>query len=166
MARTPKLLQLSDDDLRAIGEVAAQWSLANAILEMLLIIMASNNPKASHLIAKRLKGFDTKADACKTVFKTCFDAFPLHKKIGLTLMSRGKEISTERNIALHWPASRAGSITLQFADTNFWAAATKRDWTIPQLLALADTISDWTMDGPLASQATWHGPRIDMGTLT
>ena len=145
--RTPKLLQLSDDDLRAIGEVAAQWSLANAILEMLLVIMASCNPKATHLTAKRLISFDRKADACKTVFKTCFDAFPLHKEIGLALMIRGKQLSTERNIALHWPASRAPeAITVQFADMNFWATTTKRDWTIPQLLALADTISDWTMD--------------------
>jgi hypothetical protein len=97
MARTPKLLQLSDDDLRAIGEVAAQWSLANAILEMLLIIMASNNPKASHLIAKRLKGFDTKADACKTVFKTCFDAFPLHKKNrARTYVARKRDINREK----------------------------------------------------------------------
>jgi len=177
--RRPKLLQLTDADLKALGEVAAQWSLASAILEILLLVLSRSNPEFHTLTKDRLISFDNRADACKTALKT-FSQFPLHREIGLALMARGKELSTERNIALHWPASRLGLAAdgpIQFADLDMRATKPhKRTWTNKRLLQLADNIADWTMDigqfkmrlildGPLGLLPTFHGPGIGMGTL-
>lgn len=122
--------------------------------------------------------FRRKTDNIKKLLRAACAQYPKHMEIGLALITAGKELANERKIVSHWVASRSSS-GIQFAKIQLPPApisAEHSHWTTEELFDLADHIADWgtdlnrfwlalIIDGPLASNTTWHGPKPQDQTL-
>ncbi len=172
-----RFLQLTDEDLRGLGAIAAHWALAEHFTNSLLSSLSScRDGQASQLAPEEIISFERKTRTLKKLLRSVCANFPTHREIGLALVTAGKELANERNIVAHWVSSRSGSAnapTIQFAKIQQPPApvsVTHSHWTTAELFDLADHIADWwtdlnrfwlalIIDGPLASMTTWHGPK-------
>lgn len=180
---TVRFLQLTDDDLRGLGAIAAHWALAEHFANDLLSTL-HGCPEASSLQVppEEAISFERKTRTLKKLLRLTCAQFPRHMETGLALVTAGKELANERKIIAHWVASRSGGLnapSIQFAKIQVPPAPVLVEhshWTTQDLFDLADHIADWwtdlnrfrfalIVDGPLASRTTWHGPKPQDPTL-
>lgn len=172
-----RFLQLTDEDLRALGAVAAHWAIAEMTAsDLLATLVGTDEGIRLNLPSEQIISFSSKAKNIKKLLRASCERFPKHLEVGLALISAGREIARERNLLTHWVASRSGSAsspTIQFANIQQPPARFSVEhshWTTAELLDLADHIADWwsdlgrfrfslICDGPLASRTVWHGSK-------
>lgn len=101
-------LNLSDDDLRAIGSVVATWSYAEWWLVMTVEFIA--NSLDGHQATRRKKRPHKSTewlDWLLILYPIAFAFRPAHHEAGRFLVARGRELVRERNRVSHWLFTRA-----------------------------------------------------------
>lgn len=164
---------LTDDDLRALGAIVSYWSLAEHQLERIIWhLIAAPGFDTADFAKIRLISATRKIDTLKKLLRLTCSAYPDTLAIGLSLATTGKHLANRRKVVMHWPASRNGvKPQIKFADTAWpFAAPQRTHLTQADLIRLAIEMGDWwldlnrfslliTLDGPLASLTTFHGPK-------
>ncbi|MDO8290120.1 MAG: hypothetical protein Q7T44_12960 [Parvibaculum sp.] len=169
-------LTLTDDDLKALGLVVAQWSLAEVlmqnILEQFYLLPAV---AASDLPSQNTREFRRKHEVWKKAVRLFCDEGSEMLEIGIFLAVHGKELKNLRDRATHWPASRATSMPEGFVYFSGPRTADQKNvtqaFTPASLLELGQDIGKWSaalaqyvvilsfdMFGPLLAQISGQRP--------
>jgi hypothetical protein len=112
-------IELFDGDLRTLGAIAVYWAHAEFIITVLIgsLTNAIGKPEGIRRL-ERIVSFERKADAAKKLLQQKCSDRPLHLHVGRALLSKGREISAERNRVIHWMQTRHEGSThlLRFVD--------------------------------------------------
>jgi hypothetical protein len=168
-------LQLTPNDLYALGAVVAQWAIAEYLIvshaHTLLALTSNLKLQATKLD----RNFSKLQEQWKELIKDVCSTSPDHLRIGLALAGTGKILKEDRDAAAHWPGSRDGfrlDIPAKFVNVGIrkgFPGTTQKNFTPEQLFSLSENIFKFAMDVGAYGAAimpdlfpqncTWHGPR-------
>jgi len=173
-------LQLTDDDLHALGAVVAQWAIAEKqiIIHVFNLTHLTTNPSYRRM---KLRGeFSRLQPQWKDLLKDICSDEPDYLDVGTKLAGAAKVLKEDRDAACHWPASRdpsdpnAPSKFVNISVAKFPPFEAKY-FAPDQLYELATRIyqlgSDVNFFGfalmcdLFPSLCTWHGPKPESPIL-
>ncbi len=167
---------LIDDDLKALGLVAAYSAHAEHSLGLLLTLLLT---LSSDKALKRPRLLGQKLDLVKDLLKSVAGTYPVHAEIGRQLMEAGHHLADDRTNIMHMPASRnseGSGEPITFAHLAKGQPKVRK-WSRKKVLAVAADYAEWWIDinqllmrivlgGLLPSHTTVHGPALQLAPLT
>ena len=133
---------LTDEDLRALGLIIANWALAEQMLKVAIGALCLHpDVAATTLPTENISAFRRKCEAWNKAVRLACAKHPEMVEIGIFLSGRGAQLATNRDQAAHWPASRAVAQPdgkAHFSDLNMTIAFDPQS-----LMQLAADIQVW-----------------------
>lgn len=154
-------LQLTAEDLHALGAVVAQWAIAEVVIMRHVQILADLTPNVEL------------QEAWKELLNDIHKGHNRYISVGVALAGAASNLRQDRDAAVHWPGSRSGvklDDPVDFIQVNIRTGITTRKSFSPQeLLKLSEriyqlycdvTFFDLALVADLfPSRCTWHGQK-------
>ena len=173
----PKIsgLQLTPQDLHALGAVVAQWAVAEHFItsHVYQLTLLTANPPLHHM--KLRAEFGRLQSQWKELLKDVCANTEEYLDIGIKLAGAAKVLKEDRDAAAHWPASRDGFrldvvpkfVQISLRDGSFQKQ--QKNFTPAHLIELSERVYQLGADVNFFNFAlmcdlfpalcTWHGPK-------
>lgn len=168
-------LQLTPQDLHALGAVVAQWAIAEHFITSHVhhLTQLTVNPRVHRM--KWRTEFGRMQSQWKELLKDVCANTEEYLDIGIRLAGAAKVLKEDRNAAAHWPASRDGfrlDVVPKFVQINLQDGTfqkRQKNFTPAHLIELSERIYQLGSDvnffnfaltcDLFPSLCTWHGPK-------